>query len=212
LLFEPQIYFVSEFFLSSTPAGDQPEAMFGRPFLKWLAWWTARQRAQQCLPKSLLVYAVMNAPASSLAARPQRVGVVLDTNAVLDWLIFQNPSCTALGNAVKAGSVRLLTSPSLRGELSHVLARGVVNRWATDFTSLWATLDQHAVELADPPPGQGSLRLRCTDPDDQKFIDFAVAHQAQWLLTHDRAVLKLRKKALAFGLVIATPEEWSPIP
>ncbi len=138
--------------------------------------------------------------------------VVLDTNAVFDWLVFQNPGCTALGNAVKAGSVRLLTSPSLRGELSHVLGRGVVNRWTTDFTSLWATLDQHAVELADPPPGQGSSRLRCTDPDDQKFIDFAVTHQAQWLLTRDRAVLKLSKKALAFGLVIATPQAWSPPP
>jgi uncharacterized protein len=152
----------------------------------------------------------MDAPASSSAASPKRAAVVLDTNALLDWLIFQNPNCIGLGEAVKAGSVRLLTSPSLRGELSHVLARGVVNRWTTDFSSLWATLDQHAVELPDPPGGNASLRLRCTDPDDQKFIDFAVAHQAQWLLTRDRAVLKLRKKALAFGLVITTPEAWSP--
>ena len=154
----------------------------------------------------------MDTPASSLAARPQRVDVVLDTNAVLDWLIFQNPGCTAIVEAIKAGSVRLLTSPSLRGELSHVLARGVVNRWTSDLSSLWATLDQHAVELPDPPGSNASLRLRCTDPDDQKFIDFAVAHQAQWLLTRDRAVLKLRKKALAFGLVITTPEAWSATP
>jgi uncharacterized protein len=154
----------------------------------------------------------MDAPASNLAARPEKAAVVLDTNAVLDWLIFQNPSCAALGDAVKAGSVRLLTSLSLRGELSHVLARGVVDLWTTDFSSLWSILDEHAVELPDPPLGIAPLRLRCTDPDDQKFIDFALAHQAQWLLTRDRAVLKLRKKALAFGLVIATPEAWSPIP
>jgi len=153
----------------------------------------------------------MDAPASSLAASPKRVDVVLDTNALLDWLIFQSPSCFAFGNAVESGSVRLLTSPSLRGELRHVLARGVVNRWTTDFSSLWAILDRYTIELPDPPMGHGSLSLRCTDPDDQKFIDFAIAHQAKWLLTRDCAVLKLRKKALAFGLLIASPDAWSPM-
>ena len=151
----------------------------------------------------------MDAPASSLAASSKRVDVVLDTNALLDWLIFKNPNCKSFENALVFGSVRLLTSPSLSGELSHVLARGVANRWTTDFSSLWAMLDRHAVELPDPAATLASSRLRCTDPDDQKFIDFAVAHRARWLLTRDRAVLKLRKKALAFGLVIAPLEAWS---
>jgi predicted nucleic acid-binding protein len=154
----------------------------------------------------------MDAPASQTSAAPQIARVVLDTNAVLDWLIFRNPASIPFGNAIFKGSVRWLTSTNLRAELSHVLARGVVNEWATDFTFLWDTWNTHAIELLDPPEHHGHARLRCTDSDDQKFIDFAVAHRAQWLLTRDRAVLKLRKKALLFGLVIATPEAWSPLP
>jgi uncharacterized protein len=151
----------------------------------------------------------MDAPASQASAAPQIARIVLDTNAVLDWLIFRNPAFIPLSRAIFSGSVHWLTSPNLRAELSHVLARGVVNEWTTDFTFLWDTWNTHTIELPDPPEHHGHARLRCTDPDDQKFIDFAVAHQAQWLLTRDRAVLKLRKRALSLGLVIAPPEEWS---
>ncbi len=153
----------------------------------------------------------MDAPASQPLAAQQIARVVLDTNAALDWLIFRNPASIPLGNAIANGGLRWLTSPSLRAELSHVLARGVVNEWATDFTFLWDTWNAHAIELPDPPEHHGHARMRCTDPDDQKFIDFAVAHQAQWLLTRDRAVLKLRKRALSLGLVIAEPQSWSPL-
>jgi uncharacterized protein len=152
----------------------------------------------------------MDAPASQASAAPQIARVVLDTNAVLDWLIFQNPASAPLGDAIFRGSVRWLTSTNLRAELSHVLARGVLNDWTTDFTFLWDTWNTHAIELPHPPEHHGNARLRCTDPDDQKFIDFAVAHQAHWLLTRDRAVLKLRRRALSLGLVITTPEGWSP--
>ena len=152
----------------------------------------------------------MDTPASRLIKGTGGVRVVLDTNAVLDWLVFKNPNFNSLGNAVNDGSVQLLTSAAMRSELSHVLARGVVNRWATDFSSLWETLEQHALVLPDPPALSARPRLRCTDSDDQKFIDFAVTHQARWLLTRDRAVLKLRKKALDCGLRIASPRAWGP--
>jgi predicted nucleic acid-binding protein len=50
--------------------------------------------------------------------------------------------------------------------------------------------------------------LRCSDPDDQIFIDAALAHHATWLVTRDRALLKLRRQALAQGLRIVQPAEW----
>ena len=152
----------------------------------------------------------MDLPASGLVVATKRARVVLDTNAVLDWLIFKNPDCASLEKAIFDGSVRLLTSTAMRGELSHVLARGVVNRWVCDFSLLWKTLDRHAELLPDPPAAPATTRMRCTDADDQKFIDFALAHQAHWLLTRDRALLKLHKKALAVGLRIARPRAWTP--
>jgi predicted nucleic acid-binding protein len=50
--------------------------------------------------------------------------------------------------------------------------------------------------------------LRCTDADDQKFIDLACAAPARWLVSRDRAVLKLRRRAATDGLVIVTPDGW----
>jgi predicted nucleic acid-binding protein len=138
-----------------------------------------------------------------------RSAMVLDTNVVLDWLIFRNPTCKALDNGLQRGSLRWLASAAMRGELAHVLSRGVVDRWTTDHAWLWAQWRLYAVELPDSPLAAAAGRLRCTDTDDQKFIDFALMHRTRWLLTRDRAVLKLGKRARALELVIVTPEDWS---
>ena len=135
--------------------------------------------------------------------------LVLDTNVVLDWLVFRNPRCQALAREVALGSVRWLACPAMRCELAHVLSRGVVDRYTTDPSPLWAFWTRHAVELADPPAVDLPQRLRCTDPDDQKFIDFALSQRTRWLLSRDKAVLKLAKRALPLGLIIVTPEGWS---
>ena len=50
--------------------------------------------------------------------------------------------------------------------------------------------------------------MRCTDPDDQKFIDFALRSGASALLTRDRAVLKLARGARGRGLWIETAVAW----
>ena len=134
--------------------------------------------------------------------------LVLDTNVVLDWLVFRDASSQLLHTSVVAGSVRWLASDAMRGELAHVLVRGVVVDWSPDREAVWGAGQRHAVLLPDPPPN-AAARLRCTDPDDQKFIDFALAHRARWLLSRDRAVLKLRKRAAVLGLSILTPEAWS---
>jgi len=40
------------------------------------------------------------------------------------------------------------------------------------------------------------------------FIDLAVASAPSWLVTRDRALLALRRRAAARGVVVATPEQW----
>jgi predicted nucleic acid-binding protein len=51
--------------------------------------------------------------------------------------------------------------------------------------------------------------MRCTDPDDQVFIDLALACKARWLLSKDRALLKLARRARALGLSIQPPASWA---
>lgn len=133
-------------------------------------------------------------------------GLVLDTNVVLDWLVFRHPACGALEAALHAGRVRWLASAAMEDELAHVLQRGLGPRWPVaeaDWRPHW---QRWAVPV---PAAAAPLSLpRCTDPDDQKFIDLAVTAGARWLLSRDRAVLKLRRRLSAYGVAVLTPEAW----
>jgi uncharacterized protein len=144
------------------------------------------------------------------APQPTAPAVVLDTNAVLDWLVFRHPSCVAWRDWLEAGSVRWLSSKSMRDELSHVLSRGVASAWAPDLPALWSSWDRYAT-AAEPRALAGpATRMRCTDPDDQKFVDLALAHGARWLVSRDKALLKLNRRVQSLGLRVVTPEQWSP--
>ena len=83
----------------------------------------------------------------------------------------------------------------MRDELARVLAYPkIVTRlsfYKLNAEGVLATFDQHA-SLVDVP---AKSSLNCSDPDDQKFIDLAVAHQAL-LLSKDRAVLSMAKRLL----------------
>jgi predicted nucleic acid-binding protein len=134
--------------------------------------------------------------------------IVVDTNAVLDWLYFRDPRCAPLAEAVARGRVRWIASAAMRDEIERVLDRGTLGqKWPDGAASVregwqrWATM----VEGEAAP---ASLDMRCTDADDQKFIDLALAVGAAALLSADRAVLRLARRAVARGLVITTVAGW----
>jgi predicted nucleic acid-binding protein len=131
--------------------------------------------------------------------------VVLDTNVVLDWLLFADARCRGLAEAIISGRVRWIASPPMRAELEHVLARGIRSARAGDpgrTLEGWARWSV-AVEPCDRPSPRA---LRCTDADDQKFIDLALHTGAATLVSRDRAVLKLARRAAPLGLAIV--ESW----
>src|SRR5437870_734338 len=110
-------------------------------------------------------------PAGLAAVATQ--AVVLDTNAVLDWLVFRHASCQAWESRFAQRSVRWLASPAMRDELTHVLERGVGQAWAPDLVGLWTAWDRWATTTEAGPPSGAAGRVHCTDADDQKFIDLA---------------------------------------
>lgn len=135
--------------------------------------------------------------------------VVLDTNVVLDWLVFRDAGVAALGQAITDGRLRWIASAAIRAELEHVLTCWRMPRYPVDTDAVLASLERHcqAVGREPPPAGPG---LRCRDPDDQKFIDLAISLGAAGLITRDRAVLALRRRAFErHRLVIARPVDWS---
>lgn len=130
---------------------------------------------------------------------------VLDTHVLLDWLVFRNPSVAPLARAVEAGHVGWLASPALRVEHDLVVGRAELARWRPDPAVLAAAWSQWAQMAVDPA---AAAPWRCTDPDDQKFLDLACAGQARWLITRDHALLKLKRRAALLQLEIMTPENW----
>jgi predicted nucleic acid-binding protein len=137
--------------------------------------------------------------------------VVIDTNVLLDWLVFRNPGCDAFVQAVVGGRLQWLATPAMRDELAHVLGRGVAAAWKPDPGAIWRAWEQHAMEVPAVAACGTLSRFRCTDADDQKFIDLALGHPARWLLSRDRAVLRLARRARVAGLDIVTPEAWAAL-
>jgi len=142
--------------------------------------------------------------------------VVLDTHVVLDWLWFGDARLTALAAAVQDGRLQWVATEAMRQELHRVLLRPVLPPRGRSPEQVLQDFDRWA------RPGGGALQapptravvaagaLRCTDPDDQKFIDLALAHRAAWLFSRDRAVLRLARQARRLGCIFAPPEAWTP--
>ena len=142
---------------------------------------------------------------------PSLPTVVLDTNVVLDLLLFHDPECVPLQNALQNGSVCWVATSAMRSELEHVLARGSLDAWGSDPSRLSRQWDRLCVEVPAPLPRGAEGRFRCTDPDDQKFIDLALACGARWLVSRDRAVLKLARRLGERGIEVVAPGGWAPL-
>ncbi|MBK9235258.1 MAG: PIN domain-containing protein [Rhodoferax sp.] len=129
--------------------------------------------------------------------------IVLDTNIVLDLLLFHDPAAKPLGTALESRSLQWLATIAMREELQRVLGyRQIVPRLAhyqRSAEEVLAEFDRlarlHAVSL--------KAGVTCADPDDQKFIDLAVAYRTT-LLSKDRAVLCMAKRLHAHGVRVAS--------
>lgn len=123
---------------------------------------------------------------------------MLDTNIVLDVLVFDDAAAQPLRDALGAGTMRWLATVAMRDELARVLAYPQIARRLAfhqrEAAAVLQAFDQHSTVVAPAPKAD----ITCKDPDDQKFIDLAVAHQAL-LLSKDHAVLCMAKRLAARG-------------
>ena len=136
--------------------------------------------------------------------------LVLDTNVVLDWLLFNDPRAASLAHAITSGRCRWLATLPMRDELADVLNRGIAAKAARAADSALRMFDAHA-SICEPAPKTTLSAMRCTDPDDQPFIDLALYAGARALLSRDRAVLRLARSAARFELQIVVPERWAHV-
>ena len=137
--------------------------------------------------------------------------IVLDTNAVLDWLVFRNPEFASLDAALRGGGVRWIATVAMREELTHVLCRGHLDAWGPDPSAIGAMWERLCDLQPEPTTAYHPPRLRCSDPDDQQFIDLARTAGARWLVSRDRAVLKLARRLREHGVLVIRPGDWRPL-
>ncbi|RYY91598.1 MAG: PIN domain-containing protein [Comamonadaceae bacterium] len=119
--------------------------------------------------------------------------LVLDTNIVLDLLVFADPATQPVARGLEDGALDWIATGAMRDELARVLgypklaARVDFHRGSAQ--AVLADFDRQVrlVDVAAKAP------LTCGDPDDQKFIDLAIAHRCT-LLSKDFEVLRMRKR------------------
>ena len=134
-----------------------------------------------------------------LAAAP----VVLDTNIVLDLLLFHDPATLPLRAALDTQRLQWIATTPMRDELARVLTYPYIVKSLAHHdigaAEVLAGFDSQ-VHITDVAPRASAV---CKDADDQKFIDLAVVHHAR-LLSKDKAVLCMKKRLLALDVPVAT--------
>ncbi|MFC5437175.1 putative toxin-antitoxin system toxin component, PIN family [Rhodanobacter umsongensis] len=139
--------------------------------------------------------------------------IVLDTNVCLDLFVFRDPLCSHLLAALQRGAVQAVTREDCRDEWQRVLHYPQLPIDGQQRPALVAAFDA-VIRLL--PPEASALRdgapalPRCADPDDQKFLELALASGARWLLSKDKELLKLDRRTRGAGLfAIRLPQLWS---
>jgi predicted nucleic acid-binding protein len=154
----------------------------------------------------------MNAATLELAPLVAPIDVVIDTNVALDWLVFADPGALALGAALTAGRLRWIATEAMRAEWLEVLDRLLhqppLQRWAAAHGPAGAAAERWMHTVTTPGPLPQPERLHSVDPDDQGFIDLALARRVPWLFSRDRALLRLARHAAPFGVQVLAPRDW----
>lgn len=137
--------------------------------------------------------------------------IVLDTNVCLDLLVFRDPACMPLHDALQRGAVHAMTRPDCRDEWLRVLHYPGLPVDDASRPALVAAFD--ALNHLAPAPLTDAVAPplpRCADPDDQKFLELALETGARWLLSKDKELLKLASRAQRdCRFAILQPQAWS---
>jgi putative PIN family toxin of toxin-antitoxin system len=131
--------------------------------------------------------------------------LVLDTNVILDLLVFKDPSAEPIQLLLDTNQVDAVRTPASMTELIDVIRRptfklsqenqeAIVQAWE----SRSRLLENAAIE---PAP------FTCRDRDDQVFIDMAFSIRPALLLSKDLRVLELQAIARRHGVDISQDYE-----
>ena len=136
--------------------------------------------------------------------------MVVDTNVVLNRWLFQDAATIALLGTLTL-SHRWVGTPWMLAEAMRVAAAPHLSKYRRgDFSTNLQALSQAYTAHVEMLVVDCVSPLRCRDPDDQVFLNLAAKTESRLLLTLDRDLLKLRKRAAVLGLQIVEPLKYKP--
>ena len=118
--------------------------------------------------------------------------------------MFDDLSLLKLKRTVSEGQAEIFINAACEAELERVLAYDFA-RHTLDAAAQGACLAEcrriaRRIEAA-APEAERKLLPRYLDPDDQKFLDLALAARADVLVTKDHKLLELARRTKAFRIV-----------
>ena len=117
--------------------------------------------------------------------------IVLDTNILISALVSDKGASAHILARCQAGELELLVSPDSLAELRRVLTypriRKRVKYSDEQIERFVAFLAQFAIVLTPPT----AIRVVAADADDDKFVELALAGEAQYLVSGDDHLLSI---------------------
>lgn len=112
--------------------------------------------------------------------------IVFDTNVYISAALFGRRAEIVMKLA-SVGQVQLITSEAIMAELQRKLLEKFA--WSDDQTQLFADMIRELAEVVAPDI---TLDVVPDDEDDNRIVEFAVAGQADLIVTFDKDLLRLK--------------------
>jgi putative PIN family toxin of toxin-antitoxin system len=131
--------------------------------------------------------------------------LVLDTNVILDLLVFQDPAAEVVRMALDTKLVDAVRSEASMLELIDVIQRSSFKLSEEQQRAILKSWESSSRLLENttikPAP------FTCRDTDDQVFINMAYSLRPALLLSKDLRVLELHRTAMRYGIEITQDYE-----
>ncbi|MFH1682249.1 MAG: putative toxin-antitoxin system toxin component, PIN family [Candidatus Woesearchaeota archaeon] len=127
--------------------------------------------------------------------------VVLDTNVFISGIFWEGNYCSKVIDFWKEKKIVLICSLEIIQELMEVM-RDFKIRLDEELVQAWAKLILEEAVIVDP---QTKLEIIKEDPDDNKFIEAALSGRAEFIISQDKHLLKIKEYE---KIKIITPQEF----
>ena len=136
------------------------------------------------------------------------IPVILDTNILLDLIIFKDISVEKLQVLFEKNKIYFLFSIETVNEFKRVInyekfkfSEIQKNKFIKELNYLIGNTDVFDLNISELP-------VIVRDPDDHKFIELAYQTKTKYLLTKDNDLLKIKKKLIDYGIIALKPEKF----